>query len=852
MKKLVFLFIFILVIGLVWGQTTLSAGDIIIIGFSGDTAPTGGENAKSFSWVPLVNLVEGTVINFTDSGWLGTSFRAFEGGAIYTVQSGGISAGTIIEAHGTTNTLWAENGEAWSAPPAGVGNNGMNFSTGGDQILAYQGDAATPTFVFSVNGASTGWSASGDPGDANQTSLPTGLTDGINCVACGYGDGNEDEYDNVWYSGSVISGTKEEILSAVSNDANWTGNNTSYGSLVTSFTVTPTGGNSLPAISSIVQDPDSDITSSTTVSVSADVTDSDGTITTVELHWGLSSGNLDTTISMSNGGTGDSYSTTSDIPAQSDDATVYYEIQATDDEPESATTVEYNYFVNDPETIPFAETFDNSSWPVGWTYADFTIENSSLAGGTPNEADLAYYNDNAGTSNITTPPINTSGETELILAWNQHLNYYEGGTGTGFVTQLLTSTDGSTFSNVAWSQTVTADETMLKQITLDSGDGVGSGTLYLRWFYYQNNTDRYSGWSIDDISFSGDSPTVISNVTSSPTSPNTTQTVSVSVDVTDTDGVTSVELHWGLSTGSLGTLITMTNSSGDTYTTSTDIPAQSEGATVYYEIYSVDNNTNSSTSNEFSYFVTDAVAPVLGDLLINEFDTNTSSLEYIELYNTSNSIINLSTDCSLVFYNGNGDVVYQTTDLTGIIPANGYYVVAETGVSNLYGYTPDQNASWTSFQNGTDGIALVYNENQIDAVIYGSIADTGLETVLSLPGILISNGSAGSSARITDGQGGTDYSNSDWEIQDTRSPGAANVLNSLDTPTNVVISHDGTNVTITWDAVTGSNSYNILSCETPDGIFVFEEIANTNSYTNAEALGKKFYQVEASTDIFEE
>jgi hypothetical protein len=111
-------------------------------------------------------------------------------------------------------------------------------------------------------------------------------------------------------------------------------------------------------------------------------------------------------------------------------------------------------------------------------------------------------------------------------------------------------------------------------------------------------------------------------------------------------------------------------------------------------------------------------------------------------------------------------------------------VLAESGVTDIGGYTPDQNADWTSFQNGgsssnpgADAVALVNNGTQIDAIIYGNDEDTGLEALLGLSaGILISNGSSGSSSRVTDGQGGASYTNDDWHITASRTPGSTNVV----------------------------------------------------------------------------
>lgn len=109
------------------------------------------------------------------------------------------------------------------------------------------------------------------------------------------------------------------------------------------------GGNVAPSITNIVQNPATGITPSTSVSVSADVTDSDGSVSSVVLNWGLTSGNLSNSINMSLSG-GNTYSTVSNIPAQPDGTTVYYSITATDDDAASTTSGLQSYLVSTPAT----------------------------------------------------------------------------------------------------------------------------------------------------------------------------------------------------------------------------------------------------------------------------------------------------------------------------------------------------------------------------------------------------------------------------------------------------------------------------------------------------------------------
>ncbi len=114
---------------------------------------------------------------------------------------------------------------------------------------------------------------------------------------------------------------------------------------VDSFEVTYTTGgtNQPPQITNIMQNPSEGIISTTTVEISADVTD-DSSVSSVLLAWGTESGVLNNTIDMS-WSSGDNYVTENDIPAQSDGTTVYYEIRATDGDDAQSVSNEYSYDV---------------------------------------------------------------------------------------------------------------------------------------------------------------------------------------------------------------------------------------------------------------------------------------------------------------------------------------------------------------------------------------------------------------------------------------------------------------------------------------------------------------------------
>ena len=119
------------------------------------------------------------------------------------------------------------------------------------------------------------------------------------------------------------------------------------------------GGNIPPVISNITRNPAGEINSATSVSISATITDSDGTVSIAELRWGTSTGIYNNTIAMTTTG-GGSYSTTSNIPVQQDGTTVYFVVFAQDNAGGTRLSAQQSYVVRDPATttLPWSESFD--------------------------------------------------------------------------------------------------------------------------------------------------------------------------------------------------------------------------------------------------------------------------------------------------------------------------------------------------------------------------------------------------------------------------------------------------------------------------------------------------------------
>lgn len=204
--------------------TTLSVGDISIIGYSAD-------KSDQFAFVPWVDLEAGTSISFTDRGWRssansftqnpsedpGSSGLVPSDGNVVWVTPTAITAGTVI-----TGTLLNNNPDTlvWStgSSTGDFGHTGMGNS--GESIFAYQGSASAPALVFGLYYVTGGWSGA-DPGQYSTTNsqLPSVLNNSIGNIAIPAGTLN----DNGYFSGSMSDkNSLLEYRAQVLNTANWT------------------------------------------------------------------------------------------------------------------------------------------------------------------------------------------------------------------------------------------------------------------------------------------------------------------------------------------------------------------------------------------------------------------------------------------------------------------------------------------------------------------------------------------------------------------------------------------------------------------------------------------------------
>jgi len=183
-------------------QTVLSAGDLAFTGY-------GSTGTDQFSFVLLRDVVAGTTITFTDRGWLASGgFRPGERAFELTFTA---DQGCGAEFHATMSPLGVV--DAGGLPAGTTSGSGLQLSTSGDQVFAYQGAAPTaddPSGLVAAIHMNGGWDA--DAINTNTSALPGVLTDGLHAVAIA------PETNNARYDCDVSS-AEPAVLAGAAHDA---------------------------------------------------------------------------------------------------------------------------------------------------------------------------------------------------------------------------------------------------------------------------------------------------------------------------------------------------------------------------------------------------------------------------------------------------------------------------------------------------------------------------------------------------------------------------------------------------------------------------------------------------------
>lgn len=177
----------------------LTAGSIAFTGFNGD----GNDN---LSFVALTDIPQGTVINFTDSNWNGSSFASGSNSesTIAWTATTAIPAGTVIDINNIGKGTFGAS--AGSVTFTNANNTGL--SNDSEVVYAYVGSASAPTFLAAIS--NVGYATS------DGTLTGTGLAAGQTAVSFTGG------LDIVGYNGPRSGLTSfADYLAAIGNTANW-------------------------------------------------------------------------------------------------------------------------------------------------------------------------------------------------------------------------------------------------------------------------------------------------------------------------------------------------------------------------------------------------------------------------------------------------------------------------------------------------------------------------------------------------------------------------------------------------------------------------------------------------------
>ena len=251
MKRFLPLLLMLLLSPSVYSQ--VGTGDIAFLGINIDagTSPTSNDD---FTFIVLEPIAGGEVFYFTEEGWndvtndwAGTS----EGHITYTAPVGGLACGAVVHINESSSNTFTVTGGGTATLGSGTGWS----LTGGDQVIAYEAavpePSTVPTFISGVhlddgNGTPTSLDAVTGWNDASalvalgtaQSSLPPGLTNGVNCVSINPAIGTEE--DNAKYTGS-LTGTASAVRALINDRLNWDDNDlTAYNISTSQFSASVT------------------------------------------------------------------------------------------------------------------------------------------------------------------------------------------------------------------------------------------------------------------------------------------------------------------------------------------------------------------------------------------------------------------------------------------------------------------------------------------------------------------------------------------------------------------------------------------------------------------------------------
>ncbi len=187
------------------GQTALSPGDLAFSGY-------GSSGTDQFSFVLARDVVAGTSITFTDRGWLEAGgFRPGEGTFELTMGADYACGAEFVAVMSPLGVF-----DANGLPAGTTVGGGLQLSTSGDQVFAYQGPE--PTSVSEVGllaGVQMNGDWDADASSTNTSTQPSSLFGGVHSVAIAA------ETNNARYDCSVVAAPASLLSVAIHDEASW-------------------------------------------------------------------------------------------------------------------------------------------------------------------------------------------------------------------------------------------------------------------------------------------------------------------------------------------------------------------------------------------------------------------------------------------------------------------------------------------------------------------------------------------------------------------------------------------------------------------------------------------------------
>ncbi|MBC6993659.1 hypothetical protein H9S92_05780, partial [Lewinella lacunae] len=217
--------------------STLAIGDLAFTGYNSD-------NPDTFSFVIFTDIGTGTVINFTDNGWLASgAFRTGEG--LIALTFGGMAT------CGDQFFVTGGNFLNYDGSPAGTVTSisgSVDLSINGDQIFAFQGTLGSPTLLAAIQ-MNGDWDA--DATDAQSSAQPQVFIDNP-----GTSLAISPEVDNAVFDCSNLPGGISANRLATNTPANWETSNTSTSGIPPVDCIAGFGCCELPVITNLSYSPD--------------------------------------------------------------------------------------------------------------------------------------------------------------------------------------------------------------------------------------------------------------------------------------------------------------------------------------------------------------------------------------------------------------------------------------------------------------------------------------------------------------------------------------------------------------------------------------------------------------------